>query len=62
MLLKQLEESGCPVASLWEYADMSAFAMNIRYEGTDETATPLDRQAIVKDLHELYETVQKIVK
>ena len=35
LLLKQLEENGCQVAHLWEYTEMTAFAMNIRYEGID---------------------------
>jgi HEPN domain-containing protein len=57
LLLKQLEESGFQVADLWDYTEMTAFAMNIRYEGIDETAEPLDRTAILKDTQALYESV-----
>ena len=57
LLLQQLEESGFQVAHLWDYTEMTAFAMNIRYEGIDETAVPLDRSAIIKDMRALYESV-----
>jgi HEPN domain-containing protein len=60
MLLNQLEENGCPVEKYWDYAEMTAYAMNIRYDGVDENAIPLDRKRIVEDLSVLYHSVEKI--
>jgi HEPN domain-containing protein len=62
MLLKLLEESGCAVSEYWDFAEMSAFAMNIRYEGTDEAAAPLKRDHIIKALGTLYNSVQKMTQ
>jgi HEPN domain-containing protein len=62
MLLKLLEENGCPVSEYWEFAELSAFAMNIRYEGTDETATPLNRGRIMKTAGSLFQYVQKMTQ
>jgi HEPN domain-containing protein len=61
MLLKVLEENGCPVSEYWEFAEMTAFAMNIRYEGIDETALPLNREHIIKIMCLLYESVNKMM-
>jgi HEPN domain-containing protein len=62
MLLKLLEENGCSVSEYWEFAEMSAFAMNIRYEGTDETALPLKRDHIINTLGSLFQSVQKMTQ
>jgi hypothetical protein len=62
MLLKLLEENGCPVSEYWEFAELSAFAMNIRYEGTDETAIPLNRDHIINTLGSLFQSVQKMTQ
>jgi hypothetical protein len=40
---------------------MTAFAMNIRYEGTDETALPLNRDHLIKTLNILFESVKKMI-
>jgi HEPN domain-containing protein len=61
MLLNQLEENGCAIEKYWEYAEMTAYAMNIRYDGIDETATPLNRKRIIDDLSELYQSVEKML-
>jgi HEPN domain-containing protein len=61
MLLKILEENNCPVAEYWEFAEMTAFALNIRYDGIDETAQPLNRDHIIKSLSLLFESVKKMV-
>jgi HEPN domain-containing protein len=61
MLLKVLEENDCSVSEYWEFAEMTAFAMNIRYEGTDETALPLDRDHLIKTLNILFESVKKMI-
>jgi hypothetical protein len=61
MLLKVLEENGCIVSEYWEFAEMTAFAMNIRYEGIDEAAVPLNRDHITTKLSLLYESVKKMM-
>jgi HEPN domain-containing protein len=62
MLLKLLEENGCSVSEYWEFAEMSAFAMNLRYEGSDESAPPLNRDHIMEISSSLFQYVQKMTR
>jgi HEPN domain-containing protein len=61
LLLGQLNDAGCIVEKYWEFAGLSAFATNFRYEGLDESALPMDRNKITADLVALYRQVEKIV-
>ena len=60
-LLHELQRQGCEVGDFWEFVELTAFAVQFRYEAFEEADQPLNRHSVIAQVRGLYEEVTKQV-
>ncbi|WP_305044543.1 HEPN domain-containing protein [Geoalkalibacter sp.] len=60
-LLLLLEETGIPVDSLWGFVELTAFAVQFRYEAYEVLDEPLDRSKLLAEIHDLVAQVSAVL-
>lgn len=60
-LLLELDQLGCDVAHFENLTELSAFAVQFRYEAMEQEDVPLDRAEILCRVEALYEHVQSLL-
>ena len=61
LLLRGLEQRGCDVTPFEDLTELSAFAVQFRYEELDLNDLPLDRADILRRVEALYEHVRSFL-
>lgn len=61
LLLVLLIQAGEEVTQEWAFIDLTAFAVQFRYESCESEYAPMDRNAILKQVGMLFHRVQSIV-
>ena len=62
LLLRILRERGCQVEGLRDLVEYNAFAVEFRYEPFDTPDEPLDRPAVLSNVKNLVEHVERLVR
>jgi len=60
-LLRELEQLCCDVTPFEDLTELSAFAVQLRYEAIDQEDVPLDRADTLHKVEALYEHVQALL-
>lgn len=58
VLLRLLENMGCPIEPFWKLSEYTVFAVQFRYETFPETDEIIDRLAAIAQVQSLYTTVE----
>ena len=61
LLLIQLEDIRCDVKDLWDFVDLNAFAVQLRYAGYVSSEASLDRHEMINKIQTLYDRVKNII-
>jgi HEPN domain-containing protein len=61
LLIVKLEELECVVDSLWDFLELSSFAVQFRYEEVETGDVPLDRDSMVSSIDGLFRSVRESV-
>jgi len=60
LLIVTLEQLGCAVEELWDFLELSPFAVQFRYEEVELSDEPLDRASLTSKVDNLYRQVSGI--